>query len=291
MTVREAIRLGRDELSSSGLRIPLVDAFSILGLVLRRAPIWIATSPSSKLTDSQGQLYAQLIRLRQKHFPIQYMSGEQEFYGRSFRVRPGVLIPRPETELLVDEALRLAGRLKEDELSALDIGTGSGCIAVSLACEEPRILVTALEPSPVALEVAARNCRRYGCTERVRLVCKKYQAYAGTRKFHLILSNPPYLSPTSAEQADRSVLEYEPRGALFGEEGRPALYREILERSPERLHNNGRLILELAHDNLQEVENLARDNGWATLGVRKDYAEWPRVLVLVRPPGGLTADS
>jgi len=284
LTVREAIQLGSAELSPCGLRVPRVDALSILGLVLGQTSMWIATSSDSELTSLQERRYGQLIRLRQNHFPIQYMSGAQEFYGRSFRVKPGVLIPRPETELLVGEVLRLANHLEHHVISVLDIGTGSGCIAISLACEEPRMLVTALEPSPVALRIAAENCRRHACTHRVELVCSEYQAYTRARKFHLITSNPPYLSRASIEEADRSVLDYEPHEALFGETEGLAVYREILESSQNQLIEGGRLILELAHDNLGKVDKLARDKGWKTLGVRNDYSGWPRVMILGRTP-------
>lgn len=271
-------------MSSCGLRVPELDALSILGLVLGQTSMWIATSSDSELTSLQEQRYSQLIRLRQDHFPIQYMSGVQEFYGRSFRVRPGVLIPRPETELVVGEALRLANHLKNPILSVLDIGTGSGCIAISLACEEPRMLVTALEPSPVALHVAAENCRRHACTHRVELICSEYQAYAGENKFHLITSNPPYLSQISMKEADRSVLDYEPHEALFSGTDGLAVYREILESAQRQLLEGGFLILELAHDNLGKVENLAQNKDWKTLRVRNDYSGWPRVIVLGRPP-------
>ena len=280
MTVREAIQLGTNELASYGLRTPRADTLSILGLALKENQMWIATSWDSGLTVLQEQIYKQLILLRQNHFPIQYMSGEQEFYSRKFRVKPGVLIPRPETELLVSEALRLCTQLGDNIISVLDIGTGSGCIAISLACEHPQMQITALEPSPVALGIAAENCRLHNVSHKVKLLCVECHAYTTTQKFHLIISNPPYLNLKSMKEIDRSVLDYEPQEALFDQTGIWGIYRSILKRSQEWLHHNGYLILELGHDNLKEIETLALDTNWAIHSVQIDHSGWPRVLVL-----------
>jgi len=280
LTVREAIQLGCNELGSHGLRSPRADALFILGLVLKESQMWIATSWGSRLTALQEQLYNQLILLRQNHFPIQYMSGEQEFYSRKFRVKPGVLIPRPETELLVSEALRLCPQLGDNIISVLDIGTGSGCIAISLACEHPQMQIKALEPSPVALGIAAENCRRHNVSHKVKLLCVECHAYITTQKFHLIISNPPYLNRKSVKEADLSVLKYEPHEALFDQTGGLGLYRSIFKRSQEWLHHNGYLILELGHDNLKEIASLALATNWAIHSVQIDHSGWPRVLVL-----------
>ena len=210
MTVREALQFGREQLASSRLRYPREDALLLLGLVLRWSRIRLVTSSDSVLARPQQLLFRQLIALRRIHFPVQYMSGQQEFYGRGFQVRPGVLIPRAETEVVVGEALKIAARLDEETISVLDVGTGSGCIAVSLACEEPRILVTAIEPSPAALQVAELNCRRHGCRDRVSLICCELRNIPALGKFQLIVSNPPYLDPESSAEIDRGVLDYEP---------------------------------------------------------------------------------
>ena len=282
MTVREALQFGREQLASSRLRYPREDALLLLGLVLRWSRIRLVTSSDSVLARPQQLLFRQLIALRRIHFPVQYMSGQQEFYGRGFQVRPGVLIPRAETEVVVGEALKIAARLDEETISVLDVGTGSGCIAVSLACEEPRILVTAIEPSPAALQVAELNCRRHGCRDRVSLICCELRNIPALGKFQLIVSNPPYLDPESSAEIDRGVLDYEPPQALFGESGRWSVFREVFESADGLLDEGGRLLLELAHGHLEDVKRLGQDHGWATLAVHKDLAGRSRVAVLGR---------
>ena len=210
------------------------------------------------------------------------MSGQQEFYGRGFQVRPGVLIPRPETEVVVEEALKIAAGLEEETVSVLDVGTGSGCIAVSLTCEDPRILVTAIEPSPVALQVAELNCRRHGCRERVSLVCCELRNLPALGKFQLIVSNPPYLDLGSSGDIDREVLDYEPPEALFGEGGRWSVFREVFEAAGGLLGEEGSILLELAHGRQEEVSRLGQDHGWATRAVHTDLAGRSRVAVFGR---------
>ena len=281
MTVREALQFGRRELSSSRLRYPEEDALLILGLVLKSPRIRLVASSDTRLNGEQESLFRRLIELRASHFPIQYMSGEQEFYGRAFRVRPGVLIPRPETELVVEKALEIAGRFEHRAISVLDVGTGSGCIAVSLALEDPRVQVTAIEPSPIALGIAESNCRRHGCGARVRLICRELRNQLELSPFHLIVSNPPYLD-RSSQEIERSVREFEPPGALFGESGRLSVFREIFQAADGLLLEEGRLVLELAPDQLEEVEELGRAGGWSRETVHRDLAGRTRVVVMER---------
>ena len=282
MTVREALQFGREQLASSRLSYPREDALLLLGLVLKCPRIQLVTSSDSELAGPEELLFRQLIGLRRIHFPIQYMSGEQEFYGRCFRVRPGVLIPRSETELVVEETLKIVAGIEEKTISVLDVGTGSGCIAVSLACEEPRILVTAIESSPAALQVAELNCRRHGCRERVSLICCELRNSPALGKFRLIVSNPPYLDPETSGEIDRAVLDYEPPEALFGETGRLSVFREIFEAAAELLDEGGSILLELAHDHLEDVRELGQDNGWVTLAVHRDLAGRTRVAAFGR---------
>ena len=282
MTLREALQFGCEQLASSQLRYPREDALLLLGLVLRWPRIRLVTSSDSELARPQELLFRQLIALRRSHFPIQYMSGQQEFYGRDFRVRPGVLIPRAETEVIVEEALKIAAGLEEETVSVLDVGTGSGCIAVSLACEDPRILVTAIEPSPVALQVAELNCRRHGCRDQVSLICCELRNLPKLGKFQMIVSNPPYLDSGSSGKIDRGVLDHEPPEALFGESGRWSVFLEIFEAAGGLLGAEGSILLELAHGHLGNVMSLGQDHGWATRAVHKDLAGRSRVAVFGR---------
>ena len=229
------------------------------------------------LSPQQEKTFGDLLRFREIHFPLQYMSGRQEFYGRDFKVAPTVLIPRPETEGLVEIGLDSIEGLPDRPIRVLDVGTGSGCIAISIACENPLTRVVALDPSPAALWIAHQNAFRHGCAGRVDLVCGTMKDLPSDQTFNLILSNPPYLSPVSAAHADTSVVQFEPRQALIADHSGLAVYREIFEGSDERTTASASLVIELAFDNLDDVRQLARYHGWGLVSLHRDLAGWQRV--------------
>jgi release factor glutamine methyltransferase len=219
-----------------------------------------------------------LLVRRGKREPLAYITGEREFYGRPFKVGPGVLIPRPETELVVDEARRVAAELGKSELSIADLGTGSGCIAITLALELPRAKVSAFDLSPAAILCAQRNAELLGA--RIELVeGDGLERLAQCGRFDLLVSNPPYV--TRAEQGTLApeVSEHEPELALYAPEQDPDFWaRALLERGREWLAPGGALLVELGHQQGPRVLELARQFGWQAALVR-DLAGIERVLV------------
>lgn len=233
---------------------------------------WLIGHDRDPLTPSQAIRIETLLKRRLAGEPVAYLLGEREFYGRPFRVTPDVLIPRPDTELLVDLALE---RLPLDEArKVLDIGVGSGAIAVSLALERPRCRVTAVDFSEAALRVARRNAQTLGATLET-LVSDGFDALSD-RRFHLIVSNPPYIAAGDPhlEQGD---LRFEPPQALASGHDGLDLIRRLVAQAPAHLESGGWLLLEHGWDQAEAVQHLLTEAGFMAAFSAPDLAGHPRV--------------
>ncbi len=274
MTVAEALELATRRLRVKRLPSPREDSEVLVAWALGTGRAFLYTHPEAELSRQQEVKFRVGLRRRREFYPLQYLLGEQEFFGRAFRVNESTLIPRPETEVLVEAVLaELSGR-REEILRVADVGTGSGCIAVTLACQEPRLLPVALDVSPRALEVARFNARRWGCRERIEFrLGDALEALAGRGPiFDLVVSNPPYVAWEKRSEVDRSVLRYEPRRAVFAGEGGLALYRKLFLQAPPLLKPGGRLAVELGYDLHRAVSALAASLGWVEHSMERDLA-------------------
>jgi release factor glutamine methyltransferase len=234
------------------------------------------THPKRALTPAQASAYLEAIRRRVRHEPVQYITGVQEFYGRPFRVTPAVLIPRPETEHLVDAvlAIRPAPRY------ILDVGTGSGILAITLVLELPDAAVTATDISPPALVVAQQNAQTLGAAERVGFVrADLFQGLRGER-FDCIVSNPPYVA--TGETLEPQVREYEPASALFAGEDGLEIYRRLIPKAFEHLERGGHLLLEIGHGQREALRGLLAQ-GFGEIGFVDDLQGIPRVARARKP--------
>ncbi|SIT69663.1 peptide chain release factor N(5)-glutamine methyltransferase [Edaphobacillus lindanitolerans] len=201
-----------------------------------------------KLEDAQRREFSKGIQSMESGIPLQYVTGREAFYGRPFRVTPDVLIPRPETEELVDRALARAARIwpaVDRPLHTADIGTGSGAIAVSFKLERPSANVTATDISPAALRVAAENARLLGA--EVSFLEGDMAAPLEGREWDIVLSNPPYIAPDEAKGMSDSVTGHEPHAALFAEQGGLAHYRTLARTLPGLMRRPGLIGLEIGH--------------------------------------------
>ena len=250
------------------------DAELLLMHVLACDRAYLLTHPETQLTAEQAALYEAWLARRARHEPVQYIIGEQEFFGLTFRVTPDVLIPRPETEHLVEAALERAGR--ESALRIADIGTGSGAIAVALAHALPRARVTALDISTAALVVAQENAKSHGVSDRIRFFKSDLLAAVTGEQFDMIVSNPPYVA--EGEELERQVRDYEPDVALFaGPEGLD-VYRRLIPKAA--LRPGGWLLLEIGHGQRDALERLL--SGWANVSFIADLQGIPRVACAQR---------
>ena len=230
-----------------------------------------------------------LLRRRAAREPLQYMLGTQEFRGLDIAVTPAVLIPRPETELLVEEALWAVK--DRDEPAIADVGTGSGCIAVAIACERSDATVCALDLSIGALAVARSNAARHGMRARIRFIQADLLEAFGVRAawaFDAIVSNPPYIPEQELEALQPEVARYEPRMALAAGPDGLTFYRRLLRDAPPLLKTGGCLIMELGFGQAEAVVRLARQSGaFDSVECRNDAAGIERVLVARVGLGGV----
>lgn len=242
---------------------------------------WLTRQADEVPAETAAQLDA-LVARRAAGEPVAYLIGEKEFYGRPFRVAPGVLIPRPETELVVEVALaRIDSRARPGTTRIADAGTGSGCIAISLAAERADLEVVATDVSIDALAIAAGNARRHGVGTRIRF---EHTALVGAATgLDLVVSNPPYVPGLDRGTLMPDVRDYEPALALFGGEDGLAVIARLLPAAYAALRPGGALVMEIGVDQAAAVSLLTSGAGFARLALHRDLAGIPRVVEAVRP--------
>lgn len=286
----EAItRLEQERVPSAPLAAEL-----LLMHVLGRDRTWIYAHPEHRMEPSERERYFDLVAQRAGGVPTQHLTGKQEFWGLDFEVTPDVLVPRPETEHVIEVALeRLGvppesnaqGRMQEFQIA--DVGTGSGCIAVALAHELPAAQVFATDISAAALAVASRNAARHGVASRIHFAeCNLLDARPHESRvtrhpsplLDLIASNPPYIARHAAETLPREVREHEPEAALFGGETGTELYAPLITQAAEALKPGGILVLELGWDSAERVLMLLHSEEWESVSIANDLAGIARVI-------------
>jgi release factor glutamine methyltransferase len=236
---------------------------------------------SEVATDQFNSRYAELIQRRMQREPVAYIRGMQEFWGREFLVTPAVLIPRPETEFVVEAAVEFLRSHPDAQVA--DVGTGSGCIAISLALEHPAATVFAIDISAAALDVARQNAHRHEVADRIRFAQGQYLAGCPD-KIDLMVSNPPYVAERDRNGLAPEVREYEPAVALFGGTDGWRDIRALLLAAATSLHAGGRLIMEMGYGQEERLADEVRAvSGLALDSVRNDLQGIPRVAVITRP--------
>lgn len=281
MRVEEALQYAGEYLAAHQLRSPREDAELLLASILKCERAFLYAYPEGRLNSAQERLFHKWLGKRGEHYPLQYLRGTQEFFGREFSVREGVFIPRPETELLLETALDILRLSQEEELQVVDVGTGSGCVAITLACEEPRARVVAIDKSPVALQAARHNAKLHRCQDRIQFYeGDGLRPIEGQRfRCHLVVSNPPYVSSLDKESVDLSVSRYEPDEAVFSGESGHEVYLALFRQAGGVLHPGGKLVVELGWGEADKVSRLAYENGWELEGMRKDLADTDRCAI------------
>ena len=296
-SVRSLLKQGIGQLREANVPSFTLAAELLLLHAAARDRTWLYAHPEEILSAEITTQYFALIQRRANGEPTQHLTGKQEFWGLEFEVTPDVLIPRPETEHLIEVALdRLAlragrsPRLTGNGITLVDVGTGSGCIAIALAKELPDATVYATDISAAALIVARRNASCLGVSERIQfLESNLLEAFIESRAtdhesrlFDLIVCNPPYVAQRDAESLPREVRDHEPPAALFaGEEGYE-LYGALIPQAAQHLKPGGLLVLELGYNSLPAVLPLLDPSHWTEVGVTNDLAGLPRVLAAER---------
>lgn len=275
------MRMAQDFLERKGVEEARLDSELLVGHALGMDRLQLYCGLDRPITNAELDRARDLLVRRGRREPTAYITGKREFYGRDFVVRTGVLIPRPETELLVDRARELARELS-GEVGVADLGTGSGCLAVTLALELEDARVWGTDLSGEAVEVARENAQRLEAEVDFRVAdgvdgLRAVVSERGT-PLELIVSNPPYVEASESDSLAPEVADYEPIEALFAPEGDPDYWvRVLLESGGELLAGGGRMLVELGHQQAPRVMGLAAELGWSA-HLHKDLAGVERVF-------------
>ena len=250
---------------------------SLLSFVLGKDRTFLISHADDAVDDDSLDRLREFVERRAAGEPLQYITGFQDFYGREFRVTPDVLIPRPETELLVEAALEVS-----NGEFICDVGTGSGCIAITLLCERPGARTVAVDKSAAALEIAKNNAAKLSVADRAMFVVSDcFDALdRNEHQFDLIVSNPPYVSESALAGLQREVRDHEPLVALSPGSDGLSIIRRLLTDAPGFLKSNGHLLMEIGFDQGEKVRNLIDESAWCLLEVRPDLQCIQRIVVL-----------
>jgi release factor glutamine methyltransferase len=257
------------------------DAELLLMLVLERSRAWVLAHPEAIPSSQQAGRFIELVERRYCGEPMQYITGETEFYGLPFTVTPDVLIPRPDTEHLVEKTLEIARLFHRPRI--VDVGTGTGAIAVALAHELQAAEITASDLSETALQVARRNAKRNGVETRIRFLQGDLLAPVAGEQFELVVSNPPYVPNTDRALIAVEVREFEPALALFAGADGLDVYRRLIPAAYAVLVPDGFIALEIGFSQAQAIEELLRTAGFQEIEFTPDLQGIPRVASGQRP--------
>jgi len=292
MTIREALSHATQQLAASPeLRADAArDAAALLLHTLGVSRAELMARPEQELTHEQRAAFEANVERRLTNEPIQYITGEQEFYGLALRVTPAVLIPRPETELLVEAVLSCHPAAQRRDLllpsapplHILDVGTGSGAIAIALAAHLPHAHITATDISPAALSLARANAARHNLSAHIRFIeSDLLAAFAPTETFDAIVSNPPYVPAGDRATLHPQVRDHEPATALFAGSDGLDIYRRLIPQAHAALAPHGLLALEIGHNQRDPIATLLAN--WHAVRFLNDLQRIPRVALARKP--------
>jgi release factor glutamine methyltransferase len=283
VSIAEAIKEAAQTLRLGGVPDPRREASSLLQHVIDRDRTFIITHADDLITAEEQQSFRESVARRADGEPLQYITGRQAFFGLDFEVTKDVLIPRPETELLVETAMALVNKVSAAP-NICDVGTGSGCIAVSLLHENQRATAVGIDLSIKAIEVAKRNAVRHSVAARTSfLVADCFSALQAREPiFDLVVSNPPYVAASALVGLQREVRDHEPTLALTPGVDGLAIIRRLLIDSNAFVKTGGHLLMEIGFDQGEAVESLIDRNIWKFLDIHKDLQGIPRIVALQR---------
>ena len=281
MTVLEALQRSTEFLTRKGVDSPRLQAELLLAGVLNLPRMQLYLRFDQALADADVERYRQWVMRRGQREPLQHILGSTSFCGVEIAVDRSVLVPRPETELLAEQGwLFLNGLGSDAKPAALDFGTGSGCLAITLALKSPPAQVYAVDLSADALELARQNAVTSGVAERIRFFQGDgFAALPSDARFDLIVSNPPYIPTAEIGTLQPEVRDYDPRGALDGGADGLDFYRRIACEAAPFLKNGGRLMLEFGDGQAEAVRGLFEHQNWIVEHILPDYTQRPRIMM------------
>ncbi|MEO8426432.1 MAG: peptide chain release factor N(5)-glutamine methyltransferase [Verrucomicrobiota bacterium] len=285
MTVLEIIQRSAQFLAKKGVDSPRLQIELLLAHVLQMPRLQLYLNFDRRLTTNELERVRNLVKRRGQREPLQHILGSTSFCGLEIAVDPNVLIPRPETELLAERAWSfLNSRAAGGAPSALDFGTGSGCLAIALAMKCPEAKIYALDISPGALSVARQNAVRHTVAERIQFFeGDGFSALPASSRFDLIAANPPYIPSTAIDALQLEVRDYDPRVALDGGEDGLDFFRRLAAEAAAHLNPGGRMMLEFGDDQGDALRKLFTAHNWIVEAIESDYTARARILIAAAP--------
>ena len=276
MKLDKIIKSAYDTLKQNKIKSALLDSELLLSKAIKKSREFIILNSDYNVEEKDYLNFIQMIDQRLKGKPVSYLIGKKFFWKYEFFVNDKVLIPRPDTEIIIDQVLKIY-KIKK-KINFLDIGFGSGCILLSILKERKDFIGTGIDISNHALKVCNINANKLGVKNRVRLFKSDIDKFLNG-KYDLIVSNPPYIKNIDLKYLDKDVLKFEPKVALNGGIDGTSEIRKVIKKSSELIKNGGKLILEIAHNQKNEVKNLLKDNCFYINSVVKDLAYNDRCII------------
>ena len=279
MNVSEAIKRGGNILKKSGVKTYKLDCEILISQVFKKNRIDMILNSSKKLSDKQIILFNDLIEQRSKKKPVAYLVGKKEFWKYEFEVTKDVLIPRPDTEILIEQTLKITNH--KSRLEILDIGIGSGCILLTLLKERKSYHGTGIDISKKTLDICRVNAKKLNLFNRIRLFKSDVDNFS-FGKYDLIISNPPYIKKFDLKYLEKDIYDYEPKSALDGGLDGLLQIKKVIINSSKLIKKNGILILEIAFNQTDRVKKILKDNGYFIRDVVKDLAKNNRCIISIK---------
>ena len=279
MNIFEALKKGDSILKKNGIKSYKIDSEILMSKVFQKNRIDIILNSKKNLLEKEIKLYNNLIEQRSKKKPIAYLIGKKEFWKYEFNVTKDVLIPRPETEIIIEQTLKLT--INKPRLKILDIGVGSGCILLSILKERKGFYGTGIDICKKTLDICKLNAKKLYLIDRIRLFKSDVDNF-NNGKYDLVVSNPPYIKRFDLKYLEKDVFDYEPKSALDG--GLDGLFEvtKVIYNSSKLLKKNGVLIIEIAYNQTDKVKEILRKNEFYIKNVIKDLAKKDRCIVSIK---------
>ena len=276
ININSLLNEGQKILSNSSIKTSMLDAEILLCCALKKSFKEVVIERNIKIKTNQINIYKDLIRRRKLGEPVAYIVKNKEFWKHSFYVDRNVLIPRPDSEIIIEEALKITDR--KDKGFILDIGTGSGCLVISLAKERPNFFYSAIDISKKAIKVAKINAKMHQLENRIKF----YQSSVDNffkGKYDLIISNPPYINKFKLKYLDKDIFGFEPLIALEGGLDGSSILNKVIKKSSSLLKVGGKLILEIGFDQKLKTMKFLKSEGFYVNKVVKDYGNNDRCII------------
>ena len=276
MKIESAIKKAYINLRQNNIKTALLDSELLMSKVLKKERSNIILNPKKLLKKQDYKNFRKLIKGRLRNKPIAYLTGVKSFWKYEFEINDKVLIPRPETELIIEQVLKIFKN--KDNIKFLEIGVGSGCIILSILKEKKFFLGKGIDLSKDCTKMCNLNAKQLGVQKRLKLFKTDIDNF-NYGKYDLIISNPPYIKKLDLKKLDKDVINFEPKLALDGGLDGLSKIRKIIKKSSELMKLNGKLIIEIAHDQKKKVSNILKTNGFYVNDVVKDLSKKDRCIV------------